>query len=217
MNIFKKAQAKQSLDKYSALNKAAVSWRAVAIFEALAIIVLSVGLTLLSNSREIVPWVVQVDKHNFAIAAGPAERANTADPRLVIARLSQFVEGLKSITADPTAQGWLIKRLVYSSLADSSPALNTTNQFYRANNPFKRYKDKRETVSVEVRTILPMGANSWRAEWTEHIFVDGLVVRDENWSGVFEVGVSAPTDIEKIKDNPLGIFVVSYSMNKDFR
>ena len=58
MNIFK-AQAKQSLDKYSALNNAAVSWRAVAIFEALAIIVLSVGLTLLSNSREIVPWVVR--------------------------------------------------------------------------------------------------------------------------------------------------------------
>lgn len=216
MNIFK-AQAKQSLDKYSALNKAAVSWRAVAIFEALAIIVLSVGLTLLSNSREIVPWVVQVDKHNFAIAAGPAERANTADPRLVIARLSQFVEGLKSITADPTAQGWLIKRLVYSSLADSSPALNTTNQFYREHDPFKRYRDKRETVGVEVRTILPMGANSWRAEWTEHIFVDGIHTRDENWSGVFEVGVSAPTDIEKIKDNPLGIFVVSYSMNKDFR
>ena len=217
MNISNKPRAKQSLNKYAALNKAAVSWRAVAIAEALAIITLSIGLTMLANSKEIVPWVVQVDKHNFAIAAGPAERANTADPRLVIARLSQFVEGLKSITADPTAQGWLIKRLVYSSLADSSPALNTTNQFYRAYDPFKRYKENRETVGVEVRTILPLGANSWRAEWTEHIFVDGIRTRDENWSGVFEVGVSAPTDVEKIKDNPLGIFVVSYSMNKDFR
>ena len=216
MNIFKQ-QAKQSLDKYAALNKAAVSWRAVAIFEALAIIALSVGLTTLANSKEIVPWVVQVDKHNFAIASGPAERARTADPRLVIARLSQFIEGLKSITADATAQGWLIKRLVYSSLAESSSALGTTNQFYRENDPFTRFKDKRETVGVEVRTILPMGANSWRAEWSEHIFIDGIRVRTENWSGVFETGVSAPTDVEKIKDNPLGIYVVSYSMNKDFK
>lgn len=216
MNIFK-PRAKQSLDKYAALNKTAVSWRAVAIFEAIAVITLSIGLTMLANSKEIVPWIVQVDKHNFAIATGPAERTNTADPRLVIARLSHFIEGLKSITADPTAQGWLIKRLVYSSLAESSPALNTTNQFYRANDPFTRYKDKRETVAVEVRTILPIGANSWRAEWTEHIFIDGLRTRSENWSGVFEVGVSAPSDVEKIKDNPLGIFVVSYSMNKDFK
>lgn len=216
MNIFK-AQAKQSLDKYAALNKAAVSWRTVAIFEALTIIVLSIGLSYLANSKEIVPWIVQVDKHNFAIATGPAERTKTADPRLVIARLSQFIEGLKSITADPTAQGWLIKRLVYSSLAESSPALNSTNQFYRTNDPFKRYKDKRETVGVEIRTILPMGEKSWRAEWTEHIFVDGLLARSENWSGVFEIDISAPTDVDKIKNNPLGIFVVSYTTTKDFK
>lgn len=216
MNIFK-AKAKQSLDKYAALNKAALSWRAVAIAEALAIITLSIGLAVLANSKEIVPWVVQVDKHSFAIASGPAERADAADPRLIIARLSQFIEGLKSITADPTAQGWLIKRLVYSSLAESSPALNTTNQFYRANDPFSRYKDKRETVAVEVKTILPMGANSWRAEWIEHIYTDGILTRSENWSGVFEVDVSAPNDVDGIKDNPLGIFVVSYTMTKNFR
>ena len=215
MDIFK--TKKVALDKYAALNKAAVCWRTVAITEAIAVIILAIGLVTLSNSKEIVPWVVQVDKHNFAIATGPAERAKAADPRLVIARISQFVEGLKSITADPTAQGWLIKRMVYSTLPESSSALNTTNQFYRANDPFKRYKDKRETVAVEVRTILPMGANSWRAEWTEHVFVDGIRTRNENWSGVFEVSTSAPTDVDKIKDNPLGIYVVSYSMNRDFK
>lgn len=215
MNIFR-IKNKACLDKYAALSKSAVSWRAVAICEALAIIVLAIGLTVMAKNREIVPWVVQIDKHNFAIAAGPAERTNSADPRLVISRLSQFIEGLKSITADPTAQGWLIERMVYSSLSESSAALNTTNQYYRANDPFKRYSNKRETVAVEIRAILPLGENSWRAEWTEKIFIDGIHTRSEKWSGIFETNVYAPTDVEKIKDNPLGIYITEYSMTKNY-
>ena len=215
MDIFKTKKA--ALDKYAALNKAAVCWRTVAITEAIAVIILAIGLVTLSNSKEIVPWVVQVDKHNFAIADRPRgtrkggrsaprhcenqpirRRAQVHHRRPYSTRLAHQAHGLQHAS-------------------ESSSALNTTNQFYRANDPFKRYKDKRETVAVEVRTILPMGANSWRAEWTEHVFVDGIRTRNENWSGVFEVSTSAPTDVDKIKDNPLGIYVVSYSMNRDFK
>lgn len=214
MNIYKaKTNAR---DKYSALNRTAVSWRAVALAESIAIIALAIGLTLLSRQQKIVPWVVQVDKHHFEIAAGAAELTTARDPRVIIARIGRFIEGYKSITADPTAQQWLLTNLVYSTLAANSPAHAAANQYYRSNDPFKRYKDDKTTVGVEVRTILPMGKNSWRAEWIETIFINGVIDHKENWSGLFTINISPSADTDRIRTNPLGIYITDFTVSRNF-
>ena len=214
LDIFK--AKKEALDKYASLNKNATAWRIVALSLSVVVLVLGISLVTVATRQQIIPWVVQVDQHGYAINIGPATQANSQDPRLVIAYLSRFIQGLRTVVTDPKAQRWLIESLVYSVIPDNSNALNTTNAYYRSNDPFERAQTKKETVSVEIRSILPVGDKSWRAGWQENVFKDGVKQRTENWTGLFETGVTPITDVKKLQDNPLGIYITEYSTTKNY-
>lgn len=207
---------KEALDKYASLNKNAAAWRIVALSLSIVVIVLGFGLVTIAKRQQIVPWVVQVDEHGYAIDIGPATQASAQDPRLVIAYISRFIQGLRTVVSDPKAQRWLIESLVYSVIPDNSNALNTTNMYYRSTDPFDRAQTKKETVSVEVKSILPVSDKSWRAEWQENIYKDGVKQRSENWTGLFETGATPGTDVKKLQDNPLGIYITEYSTTKNY-
>lgn len=214
MNIFK--AKKQALDKYAALNKNAAAWRIVALALSIVVLVLGFGLIQLANRKQFIPWIVQVDEHGYAMEIGPAVQASEKDPRIVIAYVGRFIQGLRTVVSDPKAQRWLIERLVYSMIPENSNALNTTNVYYRNNDPFNRSQSKKETVSVEVKSILPVGDKTWRAEWIEEIYKDGVRLRSENWTGLFETGTSPVTDVKKLQDNPLGIYITEYNATKNY-
>ena len=54
---------------------------------------------------------------------------------------------------------------VYSHIANNSPAMSFISDYYRTNQPFVRAQ--KETVSVEVRSVLPTSERTIEIEWVE--------------------------------------------------
>ena len=49
--------------------------------------------------------------------------------------------------------------------------------------------------------------DSFRVAWTERRYVDGSLAATERWSAILTIVVQTPTDAERLKKNPLGIYV----------
>ncbi len=122
------------------------------------------GMIWLSVHSRVVPFIAVIDGLGRPIASGTGDQTTTADERLKKAVLLQWVEQLRSVTTDGVAQRKSIDR-VYSHIANNSPAMSFVSDYYRANQPFVRAQ--KETVSVEVRSVLPTSERTIEIEWVE--------------------------------------------------
>src|SRR5262249_46652028 len=121
-------------------------------------------LIYISGQRGIVPYVVAVDKVGQVAAIDRAEQSGRPDRKVIVATLSRWIVGIRSVYLDGTAQ----KRVILESYAfvnSRGPAFQVLNEYMSSKNPFERAQT--ETVSVNVETILPLTEDTWRIEWRE--------------------------------------------------
>lgn len=209
-----KKNRKSSGDLYNSLYKSLKTWQLVAVvFLAINVVLLS-SFVVLANKQRIVPWIVQVDQHGFEIAVSPADQASIVDTRIIISRIGRFIECLRTVVTDREAQKSLVS-WVYYSIPESSPAQNFTNQFYWANDPVK-LATAGITVSVEVKSILPISATTYRAEWVERTMKNGALASEFSWTGIFTVANSPTKEIRNVIKNPLGVYITDFTVTRNF-
>jgi type IV secretory pathway TrbF-like protein len=188
------------------------NWRTIAILCALIAIVLSAGLIWQSSRSRVVPFIAVIDSFGRPVVSGLGDQTTTADERLRKATISEWVEQLRTVTTDGIAQRKAIDR-VYSHLANGSPALAFVSDFYRTNQPFERAQN--ETVSVDVRSVLPTSDHSFEVEWIETSRdLYGTVKAADHWKGTFTIALTPPTEERIARVNPLGIYVVSANWSR---
>jgi len=209
-----KKNKKSSGDLYNSILKSLRSWQLIALSLLTINLILLSSFIVLANKQRVVPWIVQVDEHGFEIAVAPAEQVSAVDNRIIISRIGRFIECLRTVVADREAQKALVE-WVYVSIADSSAAQAYTTQFYRTNEPVKRAQGGL-TVSVEVKSIIPISANTYRAEWIEKIMKTGEIISADSWTGIFRVAISSTRDIKSVIKNPLGVYVMDYTVTRNF-
>lgn len=171
---------------------------------------LSGGLVWQSASGTIVPWVVQVDKLGQAQAVAPAVADyRPSDPQIAF-HLARFIEQVRSIPADAiiVRQNWL--RAYEFTTQGGALALN---DYARANDPFT--KVGKQQVAVEVSSVIRASPDSFRVAWTERRYQDGSLAATERWSAILTVVVQTPRDAEKLRANPLGIYVNAINWSKE--
>lgn len=212
MDIFKAKE--HTKDLFAGIRRTADTWRIIALVLLVSNIVLAAGLSLVASQKRVIPYIVQVDSHGYEVAVKPAQEISTVDDRVVIARIGTFVERLRTVISDVDGQKSLIK-WVYSSIPNNSKALTTTNQFYRERSPFKLATLNR-TVRAEVKSVLSIAPNVWRAEWIETEFLSGVPQKEERWTGLFTIGITPTKDMSSIIRNPLGIYVTEYTTTQSF-
>src|SRR5689334_15950843 len=122
------------------------------------------GVIRVATRTHIVPFVVAMDSLGRTVAAGSAEEASAADDRLKRATLFNWVEDLRTVTIDGIAQRKAIDR-VYAHIASGAESQAFISEFYRSAPPQKRAAS--ETVSVEVRSVLPTSERTFEVEWIE--------------------------------------------------
>src|SRR5947207_2381648 len=110
-------------ERYGDLLTRAQNWRIVAVICAVAVVMQTAGLIALSMRSKVVPYVIAVDSLGHQVAAGPADESSLADDRLKRATLFDWIENLRTVTADGITQRKSIDR-VYARLANGSPALS---------------------------------------------------------------------------------------------
>ena len=144
------------------------SWKLVAMLSSLVTLAAVVGLVYIGSQSKFIPFVVGVDDLGRAQAYGAVAPSSKADPRIIKASVIKFIEAWRSVSSD----AWLQRKQIfdaYAFIARADPAYVTLSEYWQKaeNEPFARAE--KETVSVEVKSVLPVTDNSYQIEWVETI------------------------------------------------
>ena len=188
----------------------AKNWR----YMAFGSLVLSGGfaaaLVWQSVQGTVVPWVVQVDKLGQAQTIAPATADfRPTDPQIAW-HLARFIEQVRSIPADPVIvrQNWL---RAYEWTTDRGAG--ALNDYARTNDPFA--KVGKQQIAVEVSSVIRASADSFRVAWTERRYEDGKLATTERWTAILTIALQPPRDADRLKANPLGIYVNAISWSRE--
>ena len=188
----------------------AKNWRYMAFGSLILSAGLAAALVWQSARGTVVPWVVQVDNLGQAqtVAAATADYRPT-DPQ-VAWHLARFIEQVRSIPADPIVvrQNWL---RAYEWTTDRGAG--ALNDYARANDPFT--KVGKQQIAVEVSSVIRASADSFRVAWTERHYEDGKLSATERWTAILTIVVQPPRDAERLKANPLGIYINAISWSRE--
>ena len=158
----------------------------------------------------VVPWVVQIDRLGQAQAVAPAQADYTPTDPQVAWYLARFVEEVRSIPADPVIvrQDWL---RAYDWTTDRGAA--ALNDYARSADPFA--KVGRVQVAVEVSSVIRASPDSFRVAWTERRYENGQLSGTERWTAILTLVLQPPRDAERLRANPLGIYVNAISWSRE--
>ncbi len=197
-------------DRIGSARVQAKNWRLMAFGSLFLSAGLAAGLVWQSASGSIVPWVVQVDRVGQAQAVAPADAAyQPTDPQIAF-HLARFIEEVRSIPADPIIlrQNWL---RAYDYTTDKGAL--ALNDYARTADPFGKLGHNQ--VAVEVSSVIRASPSSFRVAWTERRYTDASLAATERWTAILTVVIQTPHDAEKLKRNPLGVYVTALNWSKE--
>lgn len=201
-------------DVFAAKDRAAARMAGVAVILALLALALGVMCALLAGQTKIIPYIVQTDKHGYVVTVGPLKSPGAPDERVIISRISEFVQRWRGVVTDPVAQKDLVD-WVYSSISVDTPAQNSIGQWYRENDPYLLAKDKFNRT-VEISAVMKVSKETYRIEWIETDSIDGETRLKQRWTGLFTIGITPSEDLDKVIRNPLGIYITEFSVSPVF-
>jgi type IV secretion system protein VirB5 len=171
---------------------------------------LAAGLVWQSARGTVTPWVVEVDKLGRAEAVAPAVADyRPTDPEIAW-HLAHFIEEVRGIPADSVVlrQNWLD---AYSYVTDKGAL--ALNDYARRADPFADI-GKRQ-VAVEVSSVIRASPSSFRVAWIERRYVDDALAATERWTAILSIVIEPPTDADRLKKNPLGVYVHALNWSKE--
>ena len=186
------------------------SWR-FAFFGALGLSTcLSAGIIWQGARGSIIPWVVQVDKFGEAQAVAPADVGYTPTDPQVAFHLARFIEQVRSVPDDAiiVRQNWL---RAYEFTTDRGAM--ALNDYARVNDPFT--KVGKQQIAIEVSSVIRASPDSFRVAWVERRYQDGSLAETSRWTAILTIAVAPPRDAEKLRANPLGIYVNAINWSKE--
>ncbi len=197
-------------DRIGSARVQAKNWR----FMAFGSLILSTGfasaLVWQSARGTVVPWVVQVDRLGQSQAVAPAVADyRPTDPQIAW-HLARFTEQVRSIPADAiiVRQNWL---RAYDFTTDRGAM--ALNDYARSNDPFTKVGTQQ--IAVDVSSVIRASPDSFRVAWTERRYQDGSLAETSRWTAILTVVVQPPRDAERLRKNPLGIFVNAINWSRE--
>ncbi|MEI3853647.1 MULTISPECIES: conjugal transfer protein TrbF [unclassified Ensifer] len=197
-------------DRIGSARIQAKNWRLIAFGSLILSAGFAAALVWQSARGTVVPWVVQVDRLGQAQAIAPAEADfRPTDPQIAW-HLARFIEEVRSISADAiiVRQNWL---RAYEFTTDRGAL--ALNDHSRTSDPFT--KVGREQIAVDVSSVIRASPDSFRVAWSERRYQDGSLSETSRWTAILTIVVEPPRDAEKLKRNPLGIYVNAINWSKE--
>ncbi|MEA3390386.1 conjugal transfer protein TrbF [Sphingopyxis indica] len=186
------------------------NWR-LAAFGCLALSAgLAGGLVWQGARGTITPWIVEVDKLGQAQTVAPANADyRPSDPQIAF-HLARFIEQVRGVPADPVIvrENWL---RAYDFTTDRGAM--ALNDYARTNDPFANIG--RVQVATEISSVIRASPDSFRVAWIERRYSDGSLAATERWSAILTITVQPPRDPERLRKNPLGVYVNAINWSKE--
>lgn len=204
-------QAAQAWDqRIGSARVQAKNWRIMAFGSLILSAGFASALVWQSARGTVVPWVVQVDNLGQSQAVAPAvAEYRPTDPQIAF-HLGRFIEQTRSIPSDAiiVRQNWL---RAYEFTTDRGAT--TLNDYARSNDPFT--KVGRQQIAVEVSSVIRASNDSFRVAWTERHYENGQLSTTERWTAILTIVIQTPRDAERLRANPLGIYVNAISWSRE--
>jgi len=197
-------------ERIGAARVQAKNWRLMAFGSLILSAGLAGGLLWQSARGTVVPWVVQVDKLGEAQAVAPATADYQPNDAQIAWYLARFVEEVRSIPADPiiVRQNWL-RAYDFTTTAGAA----ALNDYARADDPFA--KVGRQQIAVDVSSVIRASPASFRVAWVQRRYQDGALAATERWTAILSVVLQSPHDADRLRKNPLGIYVTAINWSKE--
>src|SRR5262245_4892731 len=186
------------------------NWRLMALGSLGLSLVLAIILLWIGRSASTIPYIVEVDPKGGARPIGPASEVYRPSDAQIAFHLARFVDNVRSLSIDPVVvkQNWL---KAYDFVTDRAAV--TLNEYARDNNPFA--KVGRETVGVEVTSVVRASDTSFQVRWLERVFEGGALKDTKTLTGLFSLVITPPRTIDAVRKNPLGIYVHNFNWAQD--
>lgn len=188
----------------------AKNWRLMAFGSLLLSSGLAMGLVWQSLRGTVTPWVVQVDRLGQAQVVAPADGSyQPTDPQIAF-HLARFIEDVRGLPADAIVlrQDWL---RAYDFTTDRGAA--ALNDFARNNDPFANLGKLQ--ISVEVSSVIRASPSSFRIAWIQRTYESGSLSTTERWTAILTVVIDPPRDADRLRKNPLGVYVNAINWSKE--
>jgi type IV secretion system protein VirB5 len=129
--------------------------------------------------------------------------------------ISRFIVRLRTVTSDPLILQSLFAE-AYAYLAERElGAQQYLNAYFARNDP--RVLARSYLRSVDVESVFRMpdasqpskGRSTWRVRWSERYLPVGIggSEYEEEWEGFVTVKIDPPEDEERLRRNPVGIYI----------
>src|SRR5262245_22239877 len=186
------------------------NWRLMALGSLALSLVLAATLLWAGRSGSTVPYVVEVDPRGGARAVGTAAETYKPSDAQIAFHLARFVDHVRSLSIDPVVvrQNWL---KAYDIVTDRAAV--SLNEYARESDPFQRIG--RETVAVEVASVVRASDSSFQVRWLERQFDGGALKDTRRLTGLISILIKPPRTVEQVRKNPLGIYVHAFNWSQD--
>jgi len=186
------------------------NWR-LAAFGALGLsLILSGGVIWQAGQSKVVPYIVELDTDGAARPVRAATGTYAPTDAQIAYHLARFIEKVRSLPTDPIVvrRNWL---QAYDFA--TARASNTLNSWARDNNPFA--KVGRESVAVNVTSVVRASPSSFQIRWRERRYLNGSLASTKSWTALAMVAIDPPGDLDTLRKNPLGIYVTALNWSQE--
>jgi type IV secretion system protein VirB5 len=186
------------------------NWRLMAFGSLILSAGLASGLVWQIKQGSIAPWVVEVDRLGRAQAVSPANPFyQPTDPQIAF-HLARFIENVRGLSADAIVlrQDWL---RAYDFATDRGAA--ALNDYARVNDPFAKLG--KQQIAVEISSVIRASLESFRVAWIERRYDNGQLAATERWTAILTIVIETPRDADRLRKNPLGIYVNAINWSKE--
>lgn len=188
----------------------AKNWRLMAFGCLLLASVMAGGLIWRSMQSSVTPYVVEVEKTGQVRVVGEASKPYQPTDAQLAYHLAHFVTLVRSLSIDPVIvrQNWLD---AYEYTTDRGATV--LNEYARANDPFARVG--KESVTVQITSVVRASDASFNVRWTEQRFIDGAPADTQRWNAVISTVLQPPRTEARLRTNPLGVYVNGLSWSRE--
>lgn len=201
-------------ERYGEFVAQAKQWRVIAALCCATAFAAVVGVVWIGSQSKLVPYLVEVTRKGEVVSGHLASPTSAMNDDLVRSIVAGFVEDWRSVSVDAGVQQKVIAR-TYAHLSSGDPAYNAVNGFFQTNNPFERAA--KETVTIEIRSVLKTSASSFQIEWQEETRDrrGGAVIAVAHFKAAAIVALVPPAKEEEIMQNPIGLYVRELTWSRE--
>jgi type IV secretion system protein TrbF len=197
-------------DRIGAATIRARNWRFCAVGILALAILLGGGLVWRSGQSLVTPYVVEVNTSGEIRAIGEAVTPYHPNDAQIAFHLSRFINNVRSLALDPVVvrQNWLD---AYNYTTDRGASF--LNEFARTSDPFSRVGQT--SITVEINSVVRASDHSYQIRWSERTYQNGALTAVERWTAIITLVIQVPRTEERLRKNPLGLYVDGLNWNRE--